>query len=217
METLKSLLTFPSAKPKRKRAVRDGQRTKLYEAENRVFSGWRNKVDLTQTVQCEVWLGRVLRSERAKNAVLNAGGRWPSKVTVKSQAYGAHAKPYFQEISVSPGMRKEWTLLHELAHICTRAATIDVAGHGREYAAIYVALVGAVLGQSWAKRLKAEFKAKRVKFKPKRTLSPERKAALSARLAAVRAAKSAKAKANASADAPIHSRAMDIARALSES
>jgi len=187
MDTLQSMLTIPSARRKRVRLVRDGQQRKLYTAESRVFDGWRNKTDLTQTTQCEVWIGRVLKSERARKAVVAAGGRWPARVTIKSQGRGAHAKPHYQEISIAPNMRKEWVLLHELAHVCTKDVGLEVAGHGREYAAIYVALVGAVLGKSWADRLKREFRTSGVKFKPKRTLSPERKAALVARMAAMRA------------------------------
>lgn len=246
--------------------VRDGQQKKAYKAEDAIFrnAGWRNKADLSGNIQCAIWINRVCRNERARAAVDKAGGRLPSAVTVKSQTIGAHAKPWFTEISVAPTMRYEWVLLHELAHLCHRNnSDKTIAGHGREWAAFYLALVGAVLGTAKAKQLRLSFRKHGVKFKPKRTLSPERKAALAARLTAMRQQKAAIAamsddeylEHNASkhdgaisiddpraldivvrqqdanavvpvviderdrklADLLIHQRAMDVARALSES
>ena len=75
--------------------------------------------------------------------------------------------------------RKPCTILHEMAHgIVPR----DVAAHGREYAGVLVELVTRFMGKEAGKQLRASFAKHKVKYKSKRTLSPEQKALAIARI-----------------------------------
>lgn len=183
-------------KPVRGRRTRDGQKSKLYKAERTALNLF-DKMEFGSAVECEIFVGRVLANQRARAAVFAAGRPfapaktlWPGRVRVrqmKANARGANASPVFGVIGIARTAMTKAVLLHELAHICTP----DDVGHGPQYAAVYLALVKSVLGTASYKALKASFKTGKVRFKAKRTLSPERKAALVATLAAARAKRAA--------------------------
>jgi putative metallohydrolase (TIGR04338 family) len=60
-------------------------------------------------------------------------------------------------------------ILHETAHlIAGRKYGEKIAGHGWQWAEIFLDLVGFCLGQPARKELAAAFKAKRVRWRPKR-------------------------------------------------
>lgn len=64
--------------------------------------------------------------------------------------------------------RTAYIVLHEAAHSMThRKHGRHVAGHGREYAAIYLDLIHFGLGKEAADALKASFKENRVRYRPK--------------------------------------------------
>lgn len=217
--------------------VRDTQKTNLYRAESAAFPEYKavrrtitrdgrlrrasaahpGALWFGSTIECEVWVNRVLRNPRAEAAVRKVmasfGTRlwsWPLRVRVThSQGVGG-ARGGAGVISVSAYCRNALILLHELAHCIV---PYNVAGHGREYAAAYLALVRAVLGVKAHDRLRDAFKSGGVKFRPKRVLSPERRAAAIARLAACRAPKAAV----TPTLAPAPERQHDIALALADS
>jgi hypothetical protein len=60
-----------------------------------------------------------------------------------------------------PHLNKRWLLLHEICHWITP----HDAGHGREYARIYLSAVKRFLGDDEARKLRAAFKTKRVKYR----------------------------------------------------
>jgi putative metallohydrolase (TIGR04338 family) len=62
-------------------------------------------------------------------------------------------------IRTSPGSRKPWVLVHELAHHLTQ----DSTPHGAVYAANYVALVRRFIGEAQANDLRQQFRLGRVK------------------------------------------------------
>lgn len=57
--------------------------------------------------------------------------------------------------------RKEWVLLHELAHTLTPSR---YAAHGREFAGILLFLVQQVMGKAEADKLREQFKAHKVRY-----------------------------------------------------
>lgn len=63
-----------------------------------------------------------------------------------------------------PHIADRWVLLHEVAH----AMIPGVSGHGREYAAMFLALVRRWLGDEAGKALLAGYRAAGVKYLPKR-------------------------------------------------
>ena len=93
-----------------------------------------------------------------------------------SQGAGG-ARAYGRIIEASGYMRNRLILLHELAHNVSPHGS----GHDRKYCENYLALVQHVMGVAVAKQLKAAFRLQRVKYSPKRVLSPETLAALRVR------------------------------------
>jgi putative metallohydrolase (TIGR04338 family) len=95
-------------------------------------------------------------------------------------------------ITIPLWARNEAVVLHELAHtICQRTHGRWVAGHGWQYASIYLTLVLHAMGREAHDVLKAAFKANRVRYtapRVRKPMDPARKAELVARLAAYRAA-----------------------------
>ena len=80
---------------------------------------------------------------------------------------------------------------HELSHLLQPSGS---AAHGWQFCSIELRLVRHFLGKEAYDKLKAEFKAGRVRFtKPraKRELTPEQRAVLGERMAVARAAKAA--------------------------
>ncbi|AXQ69791.1 hypothetical protein HOU03_gp476 [Caulobacter phage CcrSC] len=72
--------------------------------------------------------------------------------------------------------RTQWVALHEFAHVITiRRHGMATAGHGWQFAAIYLDLVRFGMGVEAHRMLKESFKAHKVRWTPKRTrtASPE--------------------------------------------
>lgn len=200
--------TFGRTKTKRRKSTlpRDSQMSKVYRAEEMAFpdahpgkgSTKRPRDWFASTVEAEIFVNRILRSDRAHKAVRKAAEafakqtedgwkvsefyRWPGRVAVETGPDGMGGSAGNGRIKVSPGFRNKVVLIHELAHLVAPVAE----KHGRLFAAIELALVRSVLGTRDHDALRKAFKAKGVKYTAKRTLSPERKAALVKRLAEYR-------------------------------
>lgn len=165
--------------------IRDSQRSKLYAAENDIFRdrdvALKSVSDITTYIQ-EV-SSRAPLKKRYGHAIDLVS--WPVEIRDGRRhriatAYGV------THIAMPRWARKDWIVLHELAHIIharlsfpgmglrSRAGsrTRELrggAGHGWQYAAIYLDLVHFCLGKETHDKLKAAFKERKVRFKPKST------------------------------------------------
>lgn len=171
----------------------DSQKRKVYAAEGEAFVGYStptigpaNRPDLRSVTACDIWVNRQLRRKRLRAALLALGVQIPSRVHINPTGHSAGGGS--ATINAGKFIRTEKYLLHELAHVLNDYAGgwRNKSGHGREYARIYLLLVRHVLGTFWERRLRQAFRKHKVKYLPKREYTPEQRAALSARLAAVR-------------------------------
>jgi hypothetical protein len=181
---------------------RDSQRSKLYAAENAAFRKFSDRHSLT-IEECTDVVRRIERSQLWADFEAEANERghnlkpWAQRpINVLAGRGGGWAN--HAEISLGGWARCEWVILHEMAHTAvTRIYGLNtVPWHGWEFASIYLRMVSRFMGSEAAAKLKAEFKAKRVKHtapRAKRELTPEQRAILANRLAEARAAKQLKA------------------------
>lgn len=173
---------FFTVPAKRKAKVRDTQRSKLYKAE-RVLDAF--KTETPTVAHVEKLVARVLASKRVR-------AKYPPRtgsVAVKDGRGRRRACSSFGAISIPRWSRKDWIVLHEMAHeLASHMA--GRAAHGWEFAECYLYLVKLFMGREAHDALKASFKEHRVRYtKPRkgRTLSPEEREAMAARLSVYRA------------------------------
>lgn len=159
------------------------QRQRVYKAENSVFTSRPQDYKTRRGMEGRV--NRILKSPTV--AKLRHEFNLPSKGFVEVTLRRAHARStsYGGHIAFSKTSMTEWVLLHELAHEIAPRGT----GHHWPFAYVYLKLVSRYLGAEAAAKLKAAFKAHGVRFKPKRKLSPEQRAAAADRLFRLRSAK----------------------------
>lgn len=167
---------------------RDSQRQKVYDAERKAFEG--EQIDLPEVSDMERFVAHVCGLKRVRQAfpclmrhVVIGDGR------ARRRAGGNYYGIFMPRWS-----RKRWVVLHELSHTIVQRqhGVRGTAGHGWEFASVYLTLVRHVLGVPAHARLKAQFRAHRVRFKAPRKgrpLSPERRAALVEVLARARASR----------------------------
>lgn len=142
---------------------RDSQQGKLYKAEKILeqyskrletmpeITAFAERVLLRAPVQARYgqhlrWAIQIKDGRRCRNAL--GGTNW---------------------VKLPKWSRTEYIVLHELAHtICRRMHGVNVAGHGWQYAAIYLDLVWFGLGAEARDALKASFRQHRVRFTPKK-------------------------------------------------
>ncbi len=190
---------------------RDSQRQKVYDAETRAFGGWLRSESMSVR-ESQAFVDRVLATKWIENqedwAGVLATIRRRGGVEIVPSHGGGNASFEPREIgdgsgygyirihrpSIALGVkaRQKDVILHELAHLI---APRSAAAHGWQFCDIELRLVRHFLGKEAHDRLKAEFKAGKVRFtKPraKRQLTPEQREAATARLAAARAARAAK-------------------------
>lgn len=159
--------------------VRDSQRGKLYVAERAIHSDGRR---FTTVEDMQAYVDKLIGSawwKRRHNC---------KRLTVRPGYGHTRATCGGGIIQMPKWARIEAVLLHEMSHgvIQARYGNYRVAAHGREYAAVFVELVGHMMGKDVADKLKASFRANKVKFTKARTMTPERRAALTQQLAAAR-------------------------------
>ncbi|HEX2186984.1 MAG TPA: hypothetical protein VHN78_15925 [Chloroflexota bacterium] len=140
------------------RRARDGQRARLYRAEAAVPEGRR----LPEVADVQRYVDRVVGSDwwQAK-----APG-W-TQIQVKDGRGRRRAGSWTGEpvISLPRKLRVERIVLHELAHQLTdQIAGPAAAGHGWQYAAIYLALVRHFLGPAAAQALLEGYRAEGVRW-----------------------------------------------------
>lgn len=138
--------------------ARDNQRSRVYAAENSVFTFGQTIPDALLQATLNDWLDR--RPIRSRFG--------PRRITIErgkgaARAYGAH------RITVGVRCRNEWLLCHELAHCLTPGA---YAAHGPEYCGIYLFLVDLFIGPAKAAELRAAFRTRRVKWNNKAIPAP---------------------------------------------
>lgn len=148
-------------------ARRDTQRRKLYRAEQSIAWGSLPGGGADQLTLAEI--------EELANSILT--GRWfksryavaahyPSlTMKVKDGRRSSHARATAQWISMPRHTRSRWITLHELAHVIARRQYPyqETAGHGREYARIYLALVTRYISKEAGKALREAFAAHKVR------------------------------------------------------
>ena len=132
--------------------MRDSQKSRLYAAERDAF-------DWGQTIKNEdlqVWLERNVLSRAWFRR--RFGNRYIHVDLMRGGGRGG-----FGQILLGREARNEWVMLHELAH--NLAGTR--AGHGPEFAGIYLRLVHHVMGREVAACLRDSYKKHRVRYNMK--------------------------------------------------
>jgi len=137
--------------------VRDTQKQRVYRAENETWNTLHGQF-WQQTIpnhELEAYVSKIL----AKRAIRSRWGARHIRVTLKRGGKAlAHGS---SRISLPAGGRNPWVICHEVAHCLTPS---NVAGHGPEYAGIYLFVVKTVLGAQAAAALRASFKEHRVRI-----------------------------------------------------
>lgn len=170
-------------------APRDSQRSKLYVAERVLDDFISVRWGEGSVAEVQVWVDKLLGSAWWKRRYpgLPAGS-----IEITSGAGYRNAVAHYswhgRSISLPLWARKDWVVCHELAHHATGLVYGDdaIPAHGREFARVYVDLVSHVMGKAAGDALKASFRASKVKYTKKRSLTPEQKQAAAERLAAAR-------------------------------
>lgn len=159
--------------------MKDSQRQKVYDAEH-FLQDVSHRFESLDEMQR--YADNFIRSKWFRKRY------WIKTITIKSGAGFRKATCYgtYNAVLYMPvWSRTEAVLLHEIAHAAAPASEM----HGREFARIFVELVGHKMGQGAASRLKDSFRAHGVTFTRARTrkpLSEEQRAAACERLAVAR-------------------------------
>lgn len=162
-------------------AERDTQRSKLYAAERDALIAYSKPLPSVKDV--EEYLRKQMRRATLKRRYGDAVDLkvWPIRVTDGRGTRHALAHGT-RKISLPLWARHEWVVLHETAHIIHERLAItpgwrqgdrtrELAGgaaHGWQFAAVFLDLVRFCMGAEAGDALKVAFKARRVRFKPKR-------------------------------------------------
>jgi putative metallohydrolase (TIGR04338 family) len=151
---------------------RDQQRKRLYAAE-KVLQGTTKR--FANVGEMEAYVLRVSRYKVLQNRF---GEHFLRNVAVKDgrgrSRAGGWAGGWAGGITMPLWSREELIVLHELAHTITmRLCGSGVAGHGWQYANVYLQLVKTVLGQEKHDILKASFKKHKVRTSPKAKRGPK--------------------------------------------
>lgn len=176
--------------------AKDSKRSKVYASENRALAEMRAtglvpREEMTQK-QMLRRLRQVTHSKWMRKAYKQLGTNVPLAFNRQSWATGGARGMRFPPSGV---LLNEMTLLHELAHVVQHRTPGGhlTAGHGWEWASVYVALVQRFMGRESARLLKLHFRQAKIRFtqpRAKRQLTEEQKQALRDRLAAARASRS---------------------------
>lgn len=147
--------------------VRDNQRKKVYEAE-KCFDALHISKPLASLQDIEGFLRFVYTSDwfqahfpRVKQFVVK-DGRGRSSACGWGYTYNDRGVIAMgAAMKVPRSLRRDWVVLHELAHGIQPQAT---AWHGPEFCGIYVRLVQQFMGDEAAKVLLRNFHVQRVKY-----------------------------------------------------
>lgn len=169
---------------------RDSQRSKVYKAERAIDS---YATALPQIADIERFVKKAWASKRVQKA-------WPKATRIYLPEVGdgrgrTSAGGTYNGILMPVWSRNSVIVLHELAHcIVARQYGSKPAGHGWQFAGVFLKLVLYMIGREAYNELKRSFKAHRVRHKPKatRTMTPETREILRQRVAMARAMKGKK-------------------------
>lgn len=194
--------------------ARDSQRQKVYDAERAAWAeiterGLWKGVKLDTVADCREYLESIVARKTiqrwfdraAKFPVHVADGRGTSYARGGLKSVGVYeewADAYVGRthlwVNAPRWSRTEGVLIHELTH-CLVPIGGENPAHGWRFCEAYLKIMGNVVGPEARDILKAQFKAHRVRYRPKRTrnLTPAQREAAAQRLAKARAAKASKA------------------------
>lgn len=157
--------------------TRDNQRAKLYAAERFAWTNAATDEELSGRADVKWYTDGSLPTAADAQAYIDAALANPAvrerfgrsacrKVEVY---YGGRGATGGARIRLGTETRSKWVALHELAHTITgryfedpRYRVIEV--HGAQFAAVYLFLVRAVMGDEAANNLRAAFELYGVKF-----------------------------------------------------
>lgn len=126
---------------------RDNQKQRVYNAEKSVYKFGQT----IPTNELQAYANKVLDKRAIRS-------RWGIR-NVRVELGRSSGASYGGRITLGVASRNEWVMLHELAH---ELAPREVK-HGPEFVGIYIFLVDLVLGKAEGNRLRAAFKANRVR------------------------------------------------------
>lgn len=158
--------------------ARDAQRERVYRAER--CTGFQGDLSMPEMRELQAYVMKVFLSKWQKKKY---GCRMP---TVKDGRRHKHAEGGAQHLVLPRWARSPIVTLHECAHAihcqleerrrARRAGSTEPfkyqAWHGREYCAIFLDLVRHFMGREAHDRLRCEFKAQKVKYRPKSNRKP---------------------------------------------
>jgi putative metallohydrolase (TIGR04338 family) len=145
---------------------RDQQRARLYRAEKVVLKG--KTKPLPTVADIEAYIAKM---QSRVTLVKRFGPALTRPIRVKDGRGTSIARGGVNHINMPLWSRNEFITLHEVAHvIAQRLHGTALAGHGWEYANIYLQLVQSMLGREKCEELKASFKAEKVRWTAKRKI-----------------------------------------------
>lgn len=169
---------------------RDSQRSKLYKAEG-VLGKYSKRLETVPQIE------RYVKKVSEKATIQRRYKRFLTRNIIVRDGRGRlSAGGDYSGIWMPVWSRTEYLVLHELSHTLTqRKYGQKVAGHGWQYAAIYLDLVRFALGVEAFESLKESFKKHKVRFSEKKTrqITDEQRKVLIERMAKAREAKGKKA------------------------
>jgi putative metallohydrolase (TIGR04338 family) len=142
--------------------ARDSQRGRVYAAERHIEWEDDGRVGDGSLQAAEEFVGRITRS----NWWRKRAQPYQFHITVKDGRGNRKASAGPASITLPRWARKEWVVLHELAHClswdeCRRNGE---GGHGRTFVRTYLALVDRFLGKDTGRVMREVFREHRVKW-----------------------------------------------------
>jgi putative metallohydrolase (TIGR04338 family) len=151
---------------------RDSQRSRVYRAERKVNHGKPFK-DIKEVRK---YVEKLCKSPWFKKHFV------PRPINVRTGGYAvATADLWGIRIPEQEWSLNELVVLHEVAHVCSRAVTTREAGHGITFCKTFIKLVQHKIGKATSDDLKKQFKQEGVKYCAKKKLSVAQRKALSER------------------------------------
>ena len=140
------------------RVNRDSQRSKVYKAENQVFSFKEEKLETM--AQAQLVVNEVINSDYYKS---NKG--W--KRVKLSDGRGSRRAFYYYDdrrVSLPKGSRMRWVIIHEMAHCLTHKTVGDDVGHHGSFCTHYANMVSELIGVDKARELTKAFRRNKVLY-----------------------------------------------------
>lgn len=131
---------------------RDVQKSRVYAAQ----AGWPHVNTIGSIAETQAWVDAVTGARWFRS-------RWGERrIEVRFKAWGNATGYHGGHVCLPPWARNDIVVLHEIAHVLTPSR---YASHGEEFCAHLVTLVDNHLGGEAGRRLRAAFKAHRVRYR----------------------------------------------------